>query len=49
MRNLFIDDASENRSIGAEKDIPSDWEGQEWRKHLRYIKSTYALSNDFTP
>jgi hypothetical protein len=49
VENLFIGDASENRSIGAEKDIPQDWVEQEWRKHLRYIKTNYALDNTFTP
>jgi hypothetical protein len=47
-QNLFIGDASENRSIGAETDIPEDWGQQEWKKHLPYIKRTYALSDDFT-
>jgi hypothetical protein len=47
-KNLFIGDASENRSIGAETDIPEDWTDQEWRKHLRYIKTTYALDGTFT-
>jgi hypothetical protein len=49
VKNLFVGDASENRSIGAEKDIPTDWTDQEWRKHLRYIKTTYALTGEFTP
>lgn len=48
VKNLFIGDASENRSIGAETDIPEDWTKQEWRKHLRYIKTTYALDDTFT-
>lgn len=47
-KNLFIGDASENRSIGAETDIPVDWTKQTWRKHLHYIKTNYALSDDFT-
>jgi hypothetical protein len=46
-KNLFIGDASENRSIGAETDIPSDWAQQEWRKHFKDIKSKFALSSDF--
>jgi hypothetical protein len=49
VKNLFVDDASINRSIGKEKDIPDDWTDQEWKKHLRYIKSTYALDSSFTP
>lgn len=48
INNLFIGDASENRSIGAETDIPEDWTAGEWRKHLRYIKANYALDNTFT-
>jgi hypothetical protein len=48
VENLFIGDASENRSIGAETDIPDDWVQREWKKHLSYIKTTYALSDDFT-
>jgi hypothetical protein len=48
VKNLFIGDASENRSIGAETDIPADWTDKEWKKHLRYIKTNYALSGDFT-
>jgi hypothetical protein len=48
IENLFVGDASENRSIGAETDIPEDWAAREWKKHLRYIKRTYALSDDFT-
>lgn len=46
--NLFIGDASENRSIGAETDIPDDWGKLEWKKHLSYIKATYALTDEFT-
>jgi hypothetical protein len=48
VKNLFVGDASENRSIGAETDIPPDWTALEWKKHLAYIKKTYALSNEFT-
>jgi hypothetical protein len=48
LKNLFIGDASENRSIGAETDIPNDWSDQMWRKHLTYIKKTYALDGTFT-
>jgi uncharacterized protein DUF4157 len=48
VKNLFIGDASINRSIGKETDIPDDWGDREWKKHLRYIKTTYALSGDFT-
>jgi hypothetical protein len=48
VNNLFIGDASENRSIGAETDIPDDWDKRTWRKHLQYVKSKYALSDDFT-
>jgi hypothetical protein len=48
VENLFIGDASENRSIGSETDIPEDWEAREWRKHKSYIKTTYALSDSFT-
>jgi hypothetical protein len=48
IKNLFIDDASENRSIGAATDIPDDWTDREWKKHLKYVKTTYALSEAFT-
>lgn len=48
VKNLFIGDASTNRSIGAATDIPEDWADRVWRKHLRYIKTTYALSDSFT-
>jgi hypothetical protein len=37
-----------NRSIGADTDIPDDWGKQEWKKHLSYIKATYALTDEFT-
>jgi len=47
--NLFVGDASENRSIGAEKDIPKDWTHDEWLAHLDYIKANYALDDSFTP
>jgi hypothetical protein len=47
VENLFIGDASVNRSIGKETDIPDDWPAQEWKKHKTYIKSTYALSSDW--
>lgn len=48
VENLFIGDASENRSIGAETDIPSDWDKKVWRKHLAYVRKTHALDNSFT-
>jgi hypothetical protein len=48
VKNLFIGDASINRSIGKETDIPDDWGDREWKKHLKYIKTTYALSGSFT-
>jgi hypothetical protein len=49
IENLFVGDASENRSIGAEKDIPTDWAHDEWLAHLDYIKTNYALDDSFTP
>lgn len=49
VKNLFIGDASTNRSIGAETDIPDDWTTREWNKHLKYIKANYALDNTFSP
>jgi hypothetical protein len=49
IRNLFVDDASENRSIGAERDIPADWGQTEWRRHLAHIRRNYALDDTFSP
>jgi len=51
VENLFIGDASENRSIGAETDIPEAWvdrKSKMWKKHLKYIKDNYALDSSFT-
>ncbi|WP_271769661.1 eCIS core domain-containing protein [Aquimarina algiphila] len=47
VENLFVGDASENRSIGSANDIPDDWSQRTWRKHKSYIKANYALDNSF--
>lgn len=47
VKNLFIGDASKNRSIGAETDIPEDWTQEVWKKHLKYIKKNYTLDSSF--
>ena len=48
VKNLFIGDASENRSIGAETDIPKNWGKRMWKKHLKYIKGKYTLDSTFS-